>query len=610
MKITRRQFLSKSSQASLVYLGAHYGVLNSFAHSNSSRNDGGGENAYEFIVIGSGAGGGPIAMNLARAGFKVLLLEAGGAAQNTNYTVPAFHPKASEDPALSWQFFVNHYSDPSKQARDSKYVPGKGILYPRGSTLGGSTAVNAMITLYPNREDWDNIAQTTGDSSWDGREMRKHFDKVRQWLPSSHAPANLGLRDPNLIDIALAAGPDVAHLNVDPNDIPDGFNQERGVFMLSQAMQKGARRGTREALLETASQYPGNLIIKTNCLVTRLIFDPEVPTRVIGVSYLEGNDLYRASHTQTSAAGKKQEAIALKEVILSGGAFNSPQLLMVSGIGDRDQLKEFGIDARVHLPGVGKNLQDRYEIGVSVKLKRGFKILSDCTFGAEDDPCLSAYQQDPGASIYGSNGSVISVLKKSSPEKEVPDLCVFGLPGRFRGYYPGYSQEVFDPQVFTWAVLKGHTENNGGYVKLRSSDPLDTPDINFKYFDEGTNLSGSDLAGVLSGLKEARRLHASFPLDLIVDQEIYPGIDFNDDESAKAFIAREAWGHHASCSNKMGPAGDPTAVVDSNFRVHGVSNLRIVDASIFPKIPGLFIAAPTYIISEKASSAIISEYRA
>jgi len=114
---------------------------------------------------------------------------------------------------------------------------------------------------------------------------------------------------------------------------------------------------------------------------------------------------------------------------------------------------------------------------------------------------------------------------------------------------------------------------------------------------------------VLSGLKEARRMNASFPLDLLVDQEIYPGVDFEDDQSVKAFITRESWGHHASCSNKMGPSNDPTAVVDSNFKVHGLSNLRIVDASIFPKIPGLFIAVPTYIISEKASSTIINEYR-
>ena len=265
----------------MLYLGAHYGMLSPFAYASSSRNDGGGENSYEFIVIGSGAGGGPIAMNLAREGFKVLLLEAGGTTQNDNYTVPAFHPKASEDPALSWQFFVKHYSDASKQARDSKYVAGKGILYPRGSTLGGSTAVNAMITLYPNREDWDYIAQSTGDSSWDGREMRNYFEKVRRWLPTSHASPGLALQDPNLVEIALAAGLDLKSLNADPNDPPDGFNQDRGVFMLPQAMQMGARRGTREALLETAAQYPQNLIIKTNCLVTKLIFDPEVPTRVI-----------------------------------------------------------------------------------------------------------------------------------------------------------------------------------------------------------------------------------------------------------------------------------------------------------------------------------------
>src|SRR5579883_2235492 len=136
---------------------------------------------YDYIVIGSGAGGGPVASNLAREGYSVLLLEAGGNNDNYHYQVPCFHPLASEDPEMSWDFFVRHYADQAQQQLDSKFCKQQnGILYPRAGTLGGCTAHNAMITVYPHNSDWDYIAKLTGDESWSSDNMRRYFEQLER----------------------------------------------------------------------------------------------------------------------------------------------------------------------------------------------------------------------------------------------------------------------------------------------------------------------------------------------------------------------------------------------------------------------------------------------
>jgi choline dehydrogenase-like flavoprotein len=159
-------------------------------------------------------------------------------------------------------------------------------------------------------------------------------------------------------------------------------------------------------------------------------------------------------------------------------------------------------------------------------------------------------------------------------------------------------------------VLKGHTKNTAGYVTLRSKDPLDTPYINFKYFDEGNDAAQEDLDAVMHGLKMARSMNSKLEVKIFVKGEEVPGPNYQTDDQLKQFIKNEAWGHHASCSNKMGPRSDPMAVVDSKGRVHGTQGLRIVDASIFPRIPGLFIVVPIYQAAEKLSDDILADARA
>jgi choline dehydrogenase len=601
----------------------------------------------EYIIVGSGAGGGPLAANLAKAGYKVLLLEAGGdpVAENYNWQVPCFHALASEDPSLKWDFFVRHYANDALQKRDNKFVPEQnGVLYPRAGALGGCTVHNAMITVYPHNSDWDGIAELTGDNSWNSDKMRDYFDRMekceyRDWLklpdkigidPSRHgfdgwlttnvADPTIVFPDKELKDLVfksvLAA---IKELDLswedklqdklellDPNDWRLVKRSSQGIRQTPLATHKGRRIGPREYLLKVAKDHPDKLKIQCGALATRVLFDEN--NRAIGVEYLQGENLYRAG-AKTDGTGVTKQAYASREVILCGGAFNSPQLLMLSGIGPKDQLDKFGIPVRVDLPGVGQNLQDRYEVGIVSRVKENFALLKDATFtyptgGAQGDPCFQEWLKGQG--VYTTNGAVISVITKSVQTRPEPDLFIFGLAGLFRGYFPGYSKLfVENKDYFTWAILKAHTNNTAGTVKLRSNDPRDVPEIDFHYFEEGNDYSGDDLESVVNGILFARemtkRAHS------LIEEEELPGAGAQSRDDLRQFVKDNAWGHHASCTNKIGPKGDKMAVLDSSFRVYGTQGLRVVDASVFPKIPGFFIVTPIYMISEKASDVIIAD---
>src|SRR5262249_28209285 len=286
-----------------------------------------------------------------------------------------------------------------------------------------------------------------------------------------------------------------------------------------------------------------------------------------------------------------------REVILSAGAFNTPQLLMLSGVGPRAALEKLGIDVVADRPGVGQNLQDRYEGGViggmSSWFGNQFRPLKDCTFDPtktraeldRTDPCYVLWKHDAG--VYAINGSVLGAIKKSDPALPAPDLFVFGLPGYFRGYWPGYSTQVTAARThFTWVVLKAHTANTSGSVALRSADPTEPPDIRFRYFGDGGD---ADMNALVDRVLFARAMVAKTKeLSPFTDdfKEVYPGPSVATREQIAQFIRDKAWGHHACCTAKIGADGDPGAVLDARFRVRGTAGLRVVDASVFPRIPG------------------------
>ena len=611
---------------------------------------------YEYIVVGSGAGGGPLAANLAERGHRVLLIEAGSDPESYLYQVPCFHAYSTEEKAMAWDFFVHHYS--KDEDRDSKYREERGgVFYPRAGTLGGCTAHNAMVTVYPHASDWNHIAELTGDASWSADKMRLYFERLEHctyvdppprggpnpsghgyagWLKVSKVDPHMAVGDKQILETVMDAavvsllagfpafgkrwfkalwafiknriGRILKHLDTgfDPNDARNPSTE--GMATLPLATASGKRNGTREFIRKVQQRYPERLIVRMNTLATRVLFDAH--HCAVGVECLEGQHLYRADPSSAGEAPAFQQKTyrCTREVILAGGAFNTPQLLMLSGIGPKAHLEEKGIACLVDRPGVGRNLQDRYEVGVVSTMEKDFQILTGATFtvpaeGEEGDPCFQQWQK--GSGVYTSNGAVAAVILRSKDERPDPDLFIFGMPGYFRGYYPGYSQDIERSRnYFTWAILKAHTNNTSGVVKLRSADPRDTPDINFHYFDEGNDPNGEDLASVVSGVRFVRRMNAHN--DGIAEEQV-PGTNVPD-EGLEKWVTDNAWGHHASCSCKMGKPDDPMAVVDSRFRVIGTKGLRIVDASVFPRIPGFFIVTPIYMISEKAADVIVADF--
>ncbi|HEX6087725.1 MAG TPA: GMC oxidoreductase [Thermoanaerobaculia bacterium] len=605
---------------------------------------------YEYIVVGAGPGGGTLAARLAEYGHRVLLLEAGGdprtekgsnynpnsTAQSTlpdDYDVPAFHAQASENSGMKWDFYVRHYQDDAQQQKDSKYIPDKdGVLYPRSSGLGGCSAHNAMITIYPHNEDWDYIAKTAGDDSWSSTAMRRYFERLencqhrpfwrlwswlginptrhgfRGWLHTENSIPDVVLDDESLLTVIVKSA--IAEIfdgtasllhrmrwfflgKGDPNDWRLVRDNATGVRYLPMATKNHRRMGARERVLDVMARKPDHLFVELNALVTRVLFEDK---RAVGVEYQKGAGLYKAHTSPSDQPGEVRQVRASREVILCGGTYNTPQLLMLSGIGPAEELAKHDIKVVVDLPGVGCNLQDRYEIGVVNRMNfKEWWCLQGARFEA-GDPQYEQWQNGEG--VYTTNG-VVSAVFLTSPGQPLPDLFCFALIGPFRGYRPGYSAEFATKRnCLTWSILKAHTVNNAGRVRLRSNDPRDTPLIDFHYFDEGTDVDGRDLASMVWGVKFVRRLTKRLLTDRVIAEEECPGEHVQSDDEIADYVKSEAWGHHASGTCAIG------SVVNSSFEVQGVRGLRVVDASVFPRIPGFFIASAVYMIGEKAADVI------
>ncbi|PHH50242.1 Oxygen-dependent choline dehydrogenase [Ceratocystis fimbriata CBS 114723] len=620
---------------------------------------------YDYVVVGSGPGGGPLASRLARAGKKVLLIEAGDDRGDSDLSkVPGLQINVGEDPETRWSYFVDHYTDPAQQDLDSKqaylvgedeYViskaesdklgtnpPRAGILYPRAGTLGGCASHNAMITTTPMRRDWNSIAQTTGDSSWDAVKMRNYFARLERntympagteghgfdgWLSTSLTNLDMVLPDQAIMNILTGAartfGIETAYppaielfapiLAQDINNASATRDHAVGMFQVPMATKEGVRSGPRDFIMETATatkQGGGRLYhldILVNTLATKIKFDTSAPKpRATGVDFISGRSLYSADPRSNGQAGVPGSVKASKEVIISAGTFNTPQLLKLSGIGPKQELASFGINTLVDLPGVGENMQDRYEATMNWKASEPFQIIQNCTFNRDGDPCLATWKQGSAAAdrgIYHSNGAPLGVILKSqqTAADEEPDLFLFGGAVNFRGYYPGYSvNTTADSQHWTWGVLKTRSRNHAGTVKLRSTNPRDMPAINFNSFS-GSN-SGADAQAVVEGLNFIRSMYSNLEPGFGNFTEVWPGPQVTNLEE---FVRNEAWGHHACCTAKIGADGDAMAVLDSEFRVRGTNGLRVVDASVFPDIPNYFIATSIYMASEKAADVIL-----
>jgi choline dehydrogenase-like flavoprotein len=559
-----------------------------------------------------------------------------------DYDVPGFHTFACENDAMSWNFQVRHYADEARQTRDPKYNPStQGVLYPRAATLGGCTAHNAMIYMRPHDSDWNHIAQLTGDRSWRASSMRRYAKRVEAchhrplwralqhvgidptghgwngWLHTERSVPLEALGDPQMVGlVAHTTRAFVSSLphpllsawhwlrgKGDPNAKPVGDGSFQGLCYTPLSTSGHRRVGARERLLQVAADHPQRLHIEMDALATRVLFDAQ--GNASGVEYLKGQRLYRAHAHASSVPGERRQVLAKAEVLLCGGAFNTPQLLMLSGIGPAAVLREQGIPVRVDLPGVGRNLQDRYEVALTHRMHRPWQALEGARFVHGD--ALWQRWSESRSGMYASNGAALGLIRRSQATLPEPDIFCMALPAQFEGYAPGFSELVRKhSDRLTWAILKAHTRNRAGTVTLRSADPLDMPLVNFRYFEEGDDASGGDLQSIVQAIRYVRRLTAPLIASGMISEETAPGPSVQTDEALARYVRDTAWGHHASCSCAIG-AADAGGVLDSHFAVHGTRRLRVVDASVFPRIPGFFVAAAVYMVGEKAAAAVLQD---
>jgi choline dehydrogenase len=379
----------------------------------------------------------------------------------------------------------------------------------------------------------------------------------------------------------------------DPND--DRTQGTEGLVWTPVTITKKGRRsgGVRDRLLDVQKKHPGNLTLRLGAKVRNIVLDAD--KRGVGVRY-------------TLPDGTEHVEPVGREVILAAGAFETPAILMRSGIGDPAKLKEAGIEVKVELPGVGEHLHDRYEIGVISGMKSDFALLKGVRFDA--DPGDPHYRQwlATGKGVYGSNGVVIGFQMKSERRLPDPDLYVFCLPAEIRGYFPDYfRQTIARPDRLTWLILYENKGDRRGTVKLNPHDPTGLPEINFRYHAEDDPRNPSDSEPVVMGLRAARKVIESYAS--LVKEEVWPGTAVQSDEALRVAIESNSWGHHANGTARMGKEARHGDVVDGDLKVIGARGIRVSDASVFPHTPGSFIASAVVQVSEAAAIKAIAEAR-
>ncbi|PVH71670.1 GMC oxidoreductase [Cadophora sp. DSE1049] len=610
----------------------------------------------DYVIVGSGPGGGSLAANLAAAGHSVFLLEAGGdASDNFLQRIPQLNAVASERAPHAWQFYVEHFQNETQARRDPKYAylqtngsyyvgldpPAEaeplGILYPRGATLGGSSQINAMNFAWAPDNEWDYIADLTGDESWGHTHMRRHLTNLENctyvprgtpghgfdgYITSSQMDpyVTTGITSDNVArvvsnllretegieveDVAQMAELLQRDINrIDPDRYASPLN-----FLLPLAISPST--GSRSSIAHYINSIvdAGNpLTISLHSLVTKILFEKQRYGRrpkAIGVEYMVGEGLYSADERyNTTRGGEVRTVRARREVIISGGTFNTPQILKLSGIGPRKELQKLGIPVLVNLPAVGNFMQDNYETPVHVEASvpwgNDVQANTTCTmqFNASD-PCFVEWQNN-GTGIYSLSGGTFFLSYRSSVswdnDSDLFFLSAAGF-GEF-GFFPGYSRRVPMPRSWGTSIVKMQTANPAGTVTLRSKDPRQAPAINFNYF---ANRAETDLQALSDGVDLLMRIYneTGVPYRVLLPN---PAIEM------KQALMDEAFSHHATSTCRMGPAGNRKYCVDSRFRVNGVDGLRVVDASVFPRVPGAMPNGPTFTISRKAFETILED---
>ncbi|KAL2256466.1 hypothetical protein VTK26DRAFT_1624 [Humicola hyalothermophila] len=585
--------------------------------------------SYDYIVVGSGPGGGPLAADLARAGYSTLLIEAGGdEGDNPTYSELQYFNEAANDEATRWDFWVKHSDDPAQDLRfehttwdtgDGTFYVGLdppegakllGIQYPRAAVLGGCAMHNAGVCTLPADDDWNIIVNKTGDTSWSADNMRKYLKKIERndylaapndahgfdgWLSTMVSDASWAANDslPQtkiLKKMAELTGQDPDNVaNLVNSDILGDYENADQITSFYNMVQHATKEGKRSspnnyirATLEDPANYP--LTVKLHTLVTRVLFDNSTlvegsTPRAIGVEVMEGASLYKADPKHVDGTkGPVSQILANREVIVAGGTFNSPQILKLSGIGPADELAKFNIPVVVDLPGVGENLGDNYE------------------------GSILALGQEPITS-----GLITLLFRTPSAPSKKRNIFTWCGSFSFEGFWPGFPTWHGFTQ-YTCALVHLAPKSQAGSVRLVSADPQDVPEINFRFFKNSGEQDLQELVEAANILREALQA-AGEPVLPWEEKHPCPGTSGEGcpDAEQVEYFKLQAYSHHATSTCAIGGDDDPMAVLDSKFRVRGVKGLRVVDASAFPVVPGAFPSCPTMMMSAKAAEDIIAD---